>query len=182
MGDRISINDEEMTIAEQQQYSSQIDFVRNNCMTSVLLCLDRQQRMVLILGGIFNIRSNVGAEILEITQENFRKQLSRAKADLIQFMDNKCGLINPDNPCRCHKKTKGMIKEGLVSSETNQFYNSVRESIASVAQQKNEQLNYLLEHRYFDLFTNQPYKKLKDKQGLATRILADPMVRDLFHL
>jgi|GEM_PF-4426673 len=75
-----------------------------------------------------------------------------------------------------------MINEGLVSSETNQFYDNVRESIASVAQHKNEQLNYLLEHRYFDLFTNQPYKKLKDKQGLAAGILADPMVRELFHL
>lgn len=175
-------NDEEMTIAEQQQYSSQIDFVRDHCMTSALLCLDRQQRMVLILGGIFNLRSKLAAEILEISQENFRKQLSRAKADLFQFMDNKCGLINPDNPCRCHKKTKGMIKEGLVSPETNQFYDSVRESIASVAQQKNEQLNYLLEHRYFDLFTSQPYKQLKDKQSIAAKILEDPTVRKLFHL
>jgi|GEM_PF-5808777 len=49
---------------------------------SLATCLDRQQRMVLILGGIFNLRSNIGAEVLEITQENFRKQLSRAKADL----------------------------------------------------------------------------------------------------
>jgi RNA polymerase sigma factor (sigma-70 family) len=175
-------NDEEMSIAEQQQYSSQIDFVRNNCMSSALLCLDRQQRMVLILGSIFNLRSNVAAEILEMSQENFRKQLSRAKADLFQFMDNKCGLINPDNPCRCHKKTKGMIKAGLVSPETNQFYDSVRESITSVAGQKNEQLNFLLEHRYFDLFTSEPYRKIKDKQSIATRILEDPMVKELFHL
>jgi RNA polymerase sigma factor (sigma-70 family) len=103
-------NDEDMTKEEQAIYSRQIIDVRNRCMASTLLCLDRQQRMILILGSVFGLRSTVAAPLLGISPENFRKQLSRAKADLFQFMDNKCGLMNPANPCRCYKKTKGFIK------------------------------------------------------------------------
>ena len=112
---------EEMTSEEHKKYQDEIIFVRNNCMTSMLLCLDRQQRIVFILGAIFNIKSNIASKLLNITAENFRQQLSRAKADLFQFMENKCGLMNPNNPCRCAKKTKGFIKDGLIDMSKNRF-------------------------------------------------------------
>jgi RNA polymerase sigma factor (sigma-70 family) len=102
---------EDMSLEEQERYSDHITDVRNNCMSSMLLCLDRQQRAIFVLGGIFNIKSTIASALLDITPENFRKQLSRAKADLFQFMDHKCGLMNPDNPCRCFKKTKGFMNE-----------------------------------------------------------------------
>jgi len=101
-------NNEEMTADEQ------IVQTRNKCMASTLLCLSREQRQVLILGSIFGNKSEIAAKILDMTSENFRKQLSRAKADLFNFMENKCGLMDSLNSCRCHKKTKGFRKEGLV--------------------------------------------------------------------
>lgn len=79
-------------------------------MSSMLLCLDREQRVALILGGIFNLKSSVAAEILGLAPDTFRKRLQRAKADLFQFMEDKCGLINPDNPCRCQKKNEGLYQ------------------------------------------------------------------------
>ncbi|HEY4335584.1 MAG TPA: RNA polymerase sigma factor [Puia sp.] len=177
-------NQEEMTADEQETYKDHIITVRNKCMASTLLCLSRDQRIILILGGVFNIKSNVAAELLDITPENFRKQLSRAKHDLFQFMDDKCGLINPDNPCRCHKKTKGFIKEGKVDPETVRFTREARETIGSVVAGKNDELDQLMEGKYLRLFTDQPYEQLpnEDEDSTIRFLLMDEDIKRLFLL
>jgi len=174
--------DEYMDIEEQRVYKEQIAFVRNKCMASTLLCLDREQRMVLILGAIFHLKSPIAAELLDMSPENFRKQLSRAKADLFQFMDNKCGLIDPKNPCRCYKKTKGFIKDGKVDAVTMQFTEDARSTIAAMVNWKNRELDDLMEGKYLRLFTQQPYEQAPDEDGLIGSLLGDPDVRKLFHL
>jgi RNA polymerase sigma factor (sigma-70 family) len=175
-------NQDEMTLEDQQLYNEQITIIRNKCMTSTLLCLNREQRIVLILGSIFNLKSNIAADLLDMSPENFRKQLSRAKADLFNFMDNKCGLINPANSCRCHKKTKGFIKEGLVDTNTGQFFGDIASSIRGLAEEKNEELDYLMEQKYLHLFTSQPYQKAIRGKDLGTALLSDPRVIELFRL
>ena len=77
------------------------------CTTGMLLCLDRDQRLTYILGEIFGVTDVVAAEVLEVTCENFRQRLSRARRDLRNFMDDKCGLVNRSNPCRCAPKFVG---------------------------------------------------------------------------
>jgi hypothetical protein len=56
----------------------------------MLLCLDREQRLTFILGAIFEVSDTVGAEVLEITPDNFRQRLARARRDLRNFMNDKC--------------------------------------------------------------------------------------------
>ena len=80
---------------------------RIGCTSGMLLCLNREQRMVYILGSIFGVCDTVGAELLELSRDNFRQKLARARRDLHSFMHDKCGLVNPANPCRCAKKTRG---------------------------------------------------------------------------
>src|SRR5215471_5591698 len=82
------------------------------CTSGMLLCLDRDQRLAYILGAIFAVSDTVAAEVLEITSENFRQRLARARRDLRNFMNDKCGLVNQANPCRCAKKTRGFIQAG----------------------------------------------------------------------
>lgn len=175
-------HDEDMSTEEQVRYSEHIKHVRNNCMSSMLLCLSRQQRIVFVLGGVFNLKSNVAAEILNITPENFRKQYSRAKADLFQFMDNKCGLINPDNPCRCFKKTKGFIAEGKINPDTQTFTEDFKQSILSVSASKNDNLDTLMEGRYLRFFTSQNYEDTDVAGELIKTLLFDPEIKRLFHL
>src|SRR5690349_13598422 len=88
---------EEISTEELKKYDEEIMNVKNSCLSGMLLCLNRQQRMVFILGGMFNINSRLAAQILNMSAGNFRQQLSRAKTDLFTFMNNKCGLINPAN-------------------------------------------------------------------------------------
>jgi RNA polymerase sigma factor (sigma-70 family) len=157
---------ESMTEEEHRRYSKDIVAFRNKCTSSMLLCLDRPQRIIFVLGAIFNLKSPVAAKILDITPTNFRMQLSRAKADLFQFMNNKCGLINPDNPCRCHKKVKGFIRDGIIDPETNQFLPEVLETIGVIAPQKNKELDRLMEGKYLPFFTGQPYEHMDNEDIL----------------
>src|SRR5437867_4931857 len=91
-----------------------VDEARISCTSGMLLCLDRAQRLVYILGEIFEVSDALGAELLEISRENFRQRLARARRDLHNFMNDKCGLVDPANPCRCEKKTRGFIQAGYV--------------------------------------------------------------------
>jgi hypothetical protein len=36
-------------------------------------------------------------------------------------MESRCGLVRAENPCRCPKKTRGLIERGLVDPERLQF-------------------------------------------------------------
>ncbi|MBS1663258.1 MAG: RNA polymerase sigma factor [Bacteroidetes bacterium] len=175
-------NDEDMTMEEQTLYSRQIVEVRNRCMASTLLCLDRQQRSVLILGAIFNLKSTVAAPLLDVSPENFRKQLSRAKQDLFQFMENKCGLMDPANPCRCHKKARGFMKEGKVDARTGTFTAETKETIGAIVGTKNHELDLLMEGKYLQLFTQQPYEETEAGDRLIELLLMDKDIRHLFEL
>jgi len=62
-----------------------------SCTSGMLLCLDREQRLTFILGAIFGVSDTVAAEFLEITPGNFRQRLARARRDLRNFMNDKCG-------------------------------------------------------------------------------------------
>jgi RNA polymerase sigma factor (sigma-70 family) len=175
-------DNEDMSMEEQEQYQDEIIGVRNNCMSGMLLCLDRMQRIVFILGSIFNIKSSIAADILGITPANFRKQLSRAKADLFQFMDHKCGLVNPKNPCRCYKKTKGFMKEGKIDAIPGTFKNNFYQSILSVTLDKNKELDKLMAGKYLHFFTSQVYVDTNVGDLLIKKLLLDPQIRQLFHL
>jgi len=173
---------EEMSAEEHKKHHDEITFIRNNCMTSMLLCLDRQQRIIFILGAIFNIKSHNASQLLNITAENFRQQLSRAKADLFQFMENKCGLMNPNNPCRCAKKTKGFIKDGLIDKSRLQFKPEVVTEIKQIALESNTELDNLIEGKYLSFFRQQPYERKDITKELVKTILFNKEIIKLFKL
>jgi DNA-directed RNA polymerase specialized sigma24 family protein len=60
-----------------------------SCTSGMLPCLDREQRLSYILGAIFDVSDTVAAEVLEISPENSRQRLARARRDLRNFMNDK---------------------------------------------------------------------------------------------
>lgn len=91
------------------------------CTLGMLLCLNRKQRISLILADLMGLPDLESAELLNISSEAFRKRLSRARNDLYTFMNDKCGLINENNPCRCSKKMKGFQKNGWIDPNNPRF-------------------------------------------------------------
>jgi len=95
--------------------------VKVSCTQGMLLCLTETSRLVYILGDILDFNSIEGAKILEITPENFRKQLSRSRKKLRNFLSHKRGLVNSENACRCSKKIDHLINKKIIDPENMRF-------------------------------------------------------------
>lgn len=158
-----------------------VDEARIGCTSGMLLCLDREQRVIYILGEIFGVTDTVGAELLETSRENFRQRLARARRDLHSFMNDKCGLVNPANPCRCARKTQGFIEAGYVDPahllfagrRIAQVREAARETAATLA---------TLDARCGEIFRQHPFDEPPDLVPALRQLLADPESRRAFDL
>ena len=83
--------------------------IRVGCTLGMLLCLDRPHRLAYILGDILEIAGNEAAGILAINPATFRKRLERARAQIVAFMQARCGLASSKNPCRCHRRVEKAV-------------------------------------------------------------------------
>ena len=144
---------------EENELKETIEELRINCTTGMLMCLSRDQRMVYILGELFNIGHNLGGEILEISPGNFRVKLMRARKDLYQWMNKKCGLVNKDNPCRCSKKTKGYIKAGKVDADNLQFNTRFQSKIKHISAKNAVKITNTVEELNRKVFQDHPMQK-----------------------
>jgi RNA polymerase sigma factor (sigma-70 family) len=145
-----------------------------SCTSGMLLCLDREQRLAYILGGIFALSDTLAAEVLEISPANFRQRLARARRDLRNFMNDKCGLVNPANPCRCAKKTRGFIQAGHVDPENLLF---VRERISEVREAAPLAYETIktLDGKCADIYRRHPFFKSPDLVQMVRRLVEDPI-------
>ena len=150
-----------------------VEEARLSCTTGMLLCLDREQRLVYILGEIFEVTDGVGAELLEIRRENFRQKLARARRDLHNFMNERCGLVNRANPCRCVNKTRGFMQAGYVDPNSLMFARNHVERVHEVLQTRAEALT-TLDAQYTDVFRQHPFHPPGDLVPALRRLLAGP--------
>jgi RNA polymerase sigma factor (sigma-70 family) len=141
-----------------------------SCTSGMLLCLDREQRLSYILGAILEVSDTVAAEVLEISPDNFRQRLARARRDLRNFMNDKCGLVNPANPCRCAKKTRGFIQAGHVDPQNLLF---VRERLCEVreAAPKAYETIKTLDDQCADVYRRHPFYKPPDLGQMLRRLV-----------
>ena len=98
-----------------------VEEVKIGCTLAMLLCLDRAQRVCYILGEIFELNSHEAAEILNISSAAFRQRLSRARKRIRDFMQHRCGIINPANRCRCAARIKPAMQNGRVDPDNLLF-------------------------------------------------------------
>jgi RNA polymerase sigma factor (sigma-70 family) len=89
-----------------------VEEVRISCLQGLLLCLDREHRLAYLLADVFEVSSEQGAAILEITPMAFRKRLSRSRERIHDFLTKNCALINPDNPCKCERYLASYLDSG----------------------------------------------------------------------
>jgi RNA polymerase sigma factor (sigma-70 family) len=75
-----------------------------SCTQTMLMTLDREQRLSYVLDAVFGLSSNDAAQVLGITAAAYRQRLARARAALEPFMQETCGLVNPRAACRCDKQ------------------------------------------------------------------------------
>lgn len=158
-----------------------VNEVKVSCMSGMLLCLDREQRMVFILGVIFQVSDKVGAEIMDISRDNFRQKLSRARKQILNFMNNKCGLMNRANPCSCEKKTKALIDSGYVNPKKLLFNINYVHTVETTAAERSERFDELLDDRSQKLFRDTPFQDPPDFVKSLREILEHKEFREIFN-
>jgi RNA polymerase sigma factor (sigma-70 family) len=104
-----------------QEHDLLVREARFACSLGMLLCLDRDQRIAFVLGEVLELRDVAAAKLLGIGRDNFRQRLARARADLGEFLAGRCGLVDPTNPCRCVRKTRAFVRDGVVDPVRLQF-------------------------------------------------------------
>jgi len=150
------------------------------CMMGMLLCLDSEQRAILVIGEIFEIPSTIGSEIFSISSDNFRKKLSRARADLYNFMNNHCGLVNKNNKCKCTQKTQALINEGYVNPSNLLFSKQCKSDLKDKLQIKSDKLDTTMESIYKNLYQEHNFYEANEKE-FAHTILENQEIKEIFH-
>lgn len=87
------------------------------CTSTMLTCLDRDQRIAYILGEILELPSEEAAAVVEVSPDAYRKRLSRARARMEEFMRQTCGLVDQSRPCRCGKQAAWGVRSGAIDPE-----------------------------------------------------------------
>lgn len=159
-----------------------VEEAKTGCTTGMLLCLDRKQRLIFTLGEILGASDTVGGEVLEMTADNFRQCLARARRDLYSFMNNQCGLVNKNNPCRCPKKTKGFIEAGHVDPHHLLFVPLHVERVKDVAAETVREIEDVVEEQYAAIYRDHPFLQPSDQVSWLRRMLESDDLRGALHL
>lgn len=159
-----------------------VEEAKLTCTTGMLMCLDRKQRLVFTLGEILGVSDTVGGDLLEMSADNFRQNLTRARRDLYQFMHGQCGLVNANNPCRCPKKTKGFIDIGHVDPDHLLFVPLHVRRIKDAAADTAREIEDVLDRQYAAVYRDHPFLQPPDQLDWLRRILDRPDVRTALHL
>jgi RNA polymerase sigma factor (sigma-70 family) len=159
-----------------------VEEAKNACTMGMLLCLERKQRIVFTLGEILGASDSIGGEVLEMSADNFRQCLARARRDLHHFMNNQCGLVNKNNPCRCPKKTRGFIEAGHVDPRKLLFVQEHVEKVRDVAAETVREIDDLAERQHADIYRDHPFLRPADEITWLRRILESDGVRETLQL
>lgn len=158
-----------------------IEEVRLSCLNGMLLCLNREQRVIFILGALFGVTDSVGSDILEISRANFRQKLSRARKELYNFMNDKCGLIHKNNPCHCSKKTKALVDSGYVNPEKLLFNTNFVMKIKQATGKKLASYSSFVEKKASLLFDEQPFQNSPDNVAYIRELISTSEFKEIFN-
>lgn len=91
-----------------------IEEIKVGCSLGMLQCLDRSHRLAYVLGEIFEMPGPEAAEALDISPDLFRKRLQHARAAILTFTRNHCGLVSDTAVCSCNRQVPAAIRAGKV--------------------------------------------------------------------
>ena len=138
----------ELTPEEEEEQILRTKTARVRCMSGMLMCLTREQRLLYLIGDVFHVDHNTGAEIFGLSKDNYRKKLSRTRKEFHAFMNKQCGLVNLDNPCRCSKKAKAMEAAGKMQTNVRLFDPEYSATIAKYAHETADEVANIVDRKY----------------------------------
>ena len=150
---------------------SLLEEVRLACSMAMLMCLNRDQRLIYIIGEIFGADHQLGAELFDLSTANYRVRLHRARADLLNYIGGRCGLVDPKNSCRCYKKTGAMVQKGFVDPEKHVFNAEYTQKIQEIVATQREAVSDDIAFRMTELFVDAPFQVKKELDEVLEGLL-----------
>ena len=117
------------TTIEEAEYRLLCEEIRISCTYGMLLCVPRPQRAAYLLADVVGLTDVEGAEVLECSREAFRQRVSRARRTLRSVIDNRCGLVDPANPCRCGRQIAASEQAGILRRDRLPLAEHPREAV-----------------------------------------------------
>lgn len=164
----------ELSPEEEEEQILRTRTARTRCMSGMLMCLTREQRLLYLLGDVFNIDSRTGAEIFGLSPDNYRQKLSRTRKEFHAFMNKQCGLVKLENPCRCSKKAKAMEAAGRMQTNARLFDPTYSATITAYAGKVADEVADIVDRKYIEFFQKHPTKADFDASTIVTELINDP--------
>jgi len=168
--------------ADSPETSLLVDEARVSCVMGMLLCLDRQQRVVFLLGEILGTNDLIGAELLGTTRDGFRQKLHRAREQMTRFMSGRCSLLDEANPCRCARKTKAFLQDGIIDAGNIRFARGHLKLLNVEAEQRDRELADLLGQAQADLRRLYPLFEAPAVTERLTALIQSEQLRTVLNL
>lgn len=169
-GIEVGLDKEQLPISDAER-NLLAEELKISCTHAMLLCMDRESRIIYILSAMFGINSIDGGHIMDIKPETYRKRLSRIREKMKNFMENNCGLVNPEKLCRCKQRIGIAIESRRINPEQLLFVNkpSTEEFVADC---KEEMENF---DKVSAVFTSNPFYLAPENivQGIKKLIKSD---------
>ncbi len=165
---------------EEMEKELRTKTARYRCMSGMLMCLTREQRLLYILGDVFGIDHKIGAEIFNLSKDNYRKKLSRTRKEFHAFMNQQCGLVKLKNPCRCSKKAKAMEAAGKMATNAKLFDPKYSATIAKYVEEVADEAADIVDKKYIDFFQKHPTKEDFTKDIIIKEIVKDKELHKFF--
>lgn len=86
--------------------------VKLGCGRAMLQVLDGDHRLAYALVDILDLDQAEAAKALGISHPALRKRLSRARRKIREVLRRNCGLVAPQNPCRCGRRVSRALELG----------------------------------------------------------------------
>lgn len=80
-----------------------------SCANVMLQCLDKDDRLVFVLGTMFKVDSRIAGDILGISPEAYRQRLSRVRRKVADFLSAYCGEYG-SGKCQCRERLNYAIQ------------------------------------------------------------------------
>jgi|GEM_PF-3703289 len=78
-------------------------------------------------------------------------------------MNNKYGLINEANSCRCRNKTQALINAGNVDLNTTKFVNEHQQRISDVAKSPLQEIEDIAKRAHTETWHQTPFMLMLDQ-------------------
>ncbi|MBN2851401.1 MAG: RNA polymerase sigma factor [Clostridia bacterium] len=82
--------------------------MREKCLRGFLRCIPKHMRVCFLLKTCLELKNREIAKVMDITEENVKVTLFRARKKLKELFEYRCSLIDPEKPCQCYLWIKYM--------------------------------------------------------------------------